>query len=358
MRISGRLGRQGQDDRARPTPARPRRRSSSTRATRRSPTTRGRSCARRRCSARPTSSSPRASRRGRAAARGRRRCRRRRSPTRSSSTRSSAPSTSRPATAFQAWMQGQAAALRGRGDDLSVTIASLDPFAEEADTGAAPARLAVAGGQRPVPQRRRGLRRALRAPGPAARPDPERQRRCSQTTAERNEDLATAFAIFPTFLRESRATLTRLESFSRDADPVVQAPCGRRRRRSRRRSPPSAGSRTQLDTFFAGLRTTIDRAPKGFPALRGILDDDLPPILGRLDPFLASLNSVLEGLRLYKHEITAFLGNAAAATQGCLELDAGTPPAGPLPAHRGAAHARGARRPIRTACRSTARTRT
>ena len=35
--------------------------------------------------------------------------------------------------AFESWMQGQAAALRGRGDDLSVTIASLDPFAREAD---------------------------------------------------------------------------------------------------------------------------------------------------------------------------------------------------------------------------------
>ena len=33
--------------------------------------------------------------------------------------------------AFQAWMEGQAAALRGRGDDLSVAIASLEPFADE-----------------------------------------------------------------------------------------------------------------------------------------------------------------------------------------------------------------------------------
>ena len=35
--------------------------------------------------------------------------------------------------AFQAWMQGQAAALRGRGDDFSVAIASLEPFAEQAE---------------------------------------------------------------------------------------------------------------------------------------------------------------------------------------------------------------------------------
>ena len=39
--------------------------------------------------------------------------------------------------AFQAWMQGQAASLRGRGDDLSVAIASLDPFALFEDVRAA-----------------------------------------------------------------------------------------------------------------------------------------------------------------------------------------------------------------------------
>ena len=35
--------------------------------------------------------------------------------------------------AFQAWMQGQAAALRGVGDDVSVAIASLPSFAEHTD---------------------------------------------------------------------------------------------------------------------------------------------------------------------------------------------------------------------------------
>ena len=80
----------------------------------------------------------------------------------------------------------------------------------------------------------------------------------------------------------------------------------------------------QLDPFFVGLKTAIQRAPSGFSALRKILGDGLPPILNRLDPYLATLNGLLKGVRLYKHEITAFLGNATAATQGFLEIDAET----------------------------------
>jgi virulence factor Mce-like protein len=224
--------------------------------------------------------------------------------------------------AFQAWMQGQAASLRGRGDDLSVTIASLAPFAEEADKAL-----------RLLDSQSRAVSGLFRNGGEVFSALSERQGQLSglirnadtvfTTTAQRDQDLADAFRIFPTFLRESRSTLTRLQTFSSDSDPVVQA-----LRPGAKEIAPAftalGGLSKQLDTFFTGLRTTTDRAPQGFPALRGILDDDLPPILGRLDPFLASLNSVLEGLRLYKREVAAFFANAAAATNGALELAPGS----------------------------------
>ena len=226
-----------------------------------------------------------------------------------------------PATraAFQSWMQGQAASLRGRGDDLSVAIASLDPFAEEADKAL-----------RLLDSPSAAVSGLSRNSGEVFGALSERQGQLSslirnantvfETTARRNEDLATAFTIFPTFLRESRETVTRLERFARESDPVVTAldPAAKEIQPTfaalGRLSP-------QLDDFFVGLRTTIDRAGPGLAALRRLLDDDLPPILGRLDPFLASLNSLLEGVRMYQHEITAFLGNATAATQGFLEVD-------------------------------------
>jgi phospholipid/cholesterol/gamma-HCH transport system substrate-binding protein len=229
--------------------------------------------------------------------------------------------------AFQAWMQGQAASLRGRGDDLSVTIASLEPFATQAQTAL-----------RLLDSQSEAVSGLIRNGGEVFGALSERQGQLRgliqnanavfETTAKRNEDLATAFTIFPTFLRESRATLTRLEQFSRHADPVVTA----LRPTAQEVAPTfaSLGSLSnELDPFFVGLKTTIERAKPGFTALRKILGDDLPPILGRLDPYLASLNSLLAGVQMYKHEVTAFLGNATSATQGFLEID----PVTNLPVH-------------------------
>ena len=45
--------------------------------------------------------------------------------------------------------------------------------------------------------------------------------------------------------------------------------------------------------------------PTGFPALRRLLDDDLPPLLTRLDPFLDELTPILTVIRQYRHEVTA-----------------------------------------------------
>jgi virulence factor Mce-like protein len=225
-------------------------------------------------------------------------------------------------TAFQAWMQGQAAAFRGRGEDFNITLASLPEFATQATRAL-----------RLLDSQSEAVSGLFRNSGEVFSALGERQGQLQglirnantvfETTARRNEELATAFTIFPTFLRESRETLTRLEAFARHADPVTKAlvPTAEEVKPTFAALASFSG---ELDPFFAALKTTIDRAPKGFPALRKILDDGLPPILGRLDGFLASLNGLLQGLDMYKHEITAFLGNATAATQGFLELDPDT----------------------------------
>jgi phospholipid/cholesterol/gamma-HCH transport system substrate-binding protein len=230
-------------------------------------------------------------------------------------------------TAFQAWMQGQAAAFRGRGEDFNITLASLPEFATQATRAL-----------RLLDSQSQALSGFLRNTGTVFGALSERQGQLRgliqnantvfETTARRNEELAEAFRIFPTFLRESRETLVRLEAFARHADPVTQAllPTAREVKPTFTTLATFSG---QLDPFFVALKTTIDRAPKGFSALRRILDDGLPPILTRIDPFFASLNSIFKGLEIYKHEITAFLGNATAATQGFLEID----PETNLPVH-------------------------
>ena len=167
--------------------------------------------------------------------------------------------------AFQAWMQGQAAALRGRGDDLSLAIASLDPFAQRGRPRAATARLAV----------RSGLGGCVRSGGEvfgalSERPGQlrgliENANTVFETTARRNEDLATAFEIFPTFLRESRATLARLETVRRRLGPGRAGAAAGARASSRRRSSRSVASRrsSTRSSPACGGRSTPRRRARG-----------------------------------------------------------------------------------------------
>ncbi len=216
--------------------------------------------------------------------------------------------------AFQAWMVGQAASLRGRGDDLSLAIASLDPFAEEADKLL-----------RLLDSQDQAVQKFVRDGGEVFGALSERQGQLRgfiensatvfATTAARDQELADTFRVFPTFLRESRATLSRLEQFARDTDPVVQAlrPAAQELQPTLLEAERLA---PELESFFAALPRTIAAAPAGFEATRNLLDDDLPPLLAGFDPWLADFNSILEVVRLYRREVTSFLANVAAASNG------------------------------------------
>jgi virulence factor Mce-like protein len=221
--------------------------------------------------------------------------------------------------AFRVWMQGAAAALHGRGDDLSAAIAELDPFAEQTNRVL-----------RILDSQRLAVHQLIRSGGEVFQALSERKGQLRgliqnsatvfATTARRNQQLADTFRILPTFQRESRATLDRLDRFAANTDPLVQ----QLRPAARQLSPTLIAvgkSSPDLEAFFKGLRGTINASRRGLPALRTVLSDDLTPLLSRLgasvggnDPYLAHLNSVVEALDMYKHEITAFLGNAAAVT--------------------------------------------
>jgi virulence factor Mce-like protein len=222
--------------------------------------------------------------------------------------------------AFRVWMQGTAKALRGRGPDLSAAIAELAPFADETD------RLL-----RVLDSQRLAVRRFVHDTGTVFQALSERQGQLSSliqnsetvfnTTARRNREVADLFRILPTFQRESRATLARLNEFAGTADPLVQ----QLQPAAKELSPTLIAAQKaapDLKAFFEGLRGAIKASDPGFPALRRLLSNDLTPLLARLggtvggrEPFLAHFNSIAKVLGMYKHEVTAFLGNAAAALQ-------------------------------------------
>jgi virulence factor Mce-like protein len=215
---------------------------------------------------------------------------------------------------FQTWMQQLAIASAGRGADLSAAIANLEPFAEDAnrvlrvlDTqqGAVQQLVRNTGEVFGALSERRGqLQGLIRNSGTVF-----------ATTARRNRDLEAAFRALPTFLDESRLTLNRLQDFSRNADPLITQlhPSARLLSADLKQVGKVA---PDFRGFFTGLRKVELRSGAALPALRALLDSDLPPVLNQLQPFLAQLTPIVTAAQRYDREITGLLGNAAGATQG------------------------------------------
>jgi phospholipid/cholesterol/gamma-HCH transport system substrate-binding protein len=220
---------------------------------------------------------------------------------------------SRTRLAFQTWMEQAAVALTGRGADLSAAIANLEPFAADAnrvlrvlDTQENAVKQLVnnTGVVFEALSERRGQLRGLI----------ENAGTVFATTARRNRDLRETFVALPTFLDESRLTLNRLDSFAANTNPLITQlhpaaqELSKTLRQVARVTPDFRG-------FFVGLRKVEKRSLTGLPALRRLLDDDLPPLLAQIQPFTQQLGPLVETLNRYRREVTGFLGNGAATTQ-------------------------------------------
>ena len=218
--------------------------------------------------------------------------------------------------AFQTWMQEASVAIGGRGQALSNALGEFEPTFTEFDK-----LFRVLDTQRVAVGQlfRNGAisLEALRGREGQLASLIRNSNAVFTTTARRDRDIEALFRAFPTFLDESKATLARLKAFALDADPAVRqlVPA------AEQLSPTLiAFSRLapQAKGFFEGLETVIERAPAGFPAAQKLFRDEFPPLLRALDPFLRNLNPFITGLGLYKHEITAVLGNVAATTNATL----------------------------------------
>jgi len=217
-------------------------------------------------------------------------------------------------TAFQSWMQESAAAIGGQGGSFSYAIGELEPTFT--DLGKL---FRILDTQRTAVGQllRNGATtfRALRGREGELADFIQSSNAVFTTTAQRDRDIEAIFRAFPTFQDESRLTFNRLRSFALNADPLMRQLVPAAEQLSptlvafARLAPEAKG-------FFEGLSTVIKYAPTGFPALRRFFRDDFPPLLRAADPFLRNLNPILTGLNLYKHEVTSFAANVAAATNG------------------------------------------
>jgi phospholipid/cholesterol/gamma-HCH transport system substrate-binding protein len=221
--------------------------------------------------------------------------------------------------AFQSWQQEAAVAIAGRGADLSYAFGEFEPAFVQFD------RLF-----RQLDSQKLAVKQLFRNGATSLRALRGRQGELAgliensnavfSTTAARDRQIEALFRAFPTFQDESRLTLDRLKSFSIDADPVMKqlVPV------AEQLSPTLIALSKfapQAKGLFEGLEPVIARAPTGFPALRRLFRDEFPPLLRAVDPFLRNLNPVLTGLDLYKHELTATMGNIAATANAKLPVE-------------------------------------
>ncbi|WP_320672614.1 MlaD family protein [Patulibacter defluvii] len=212
--------------------------------------------------------------------------------------------------ALRDYLQRSAAALKGRGSDLSAAIGTLSPFAQDGatllrilDGQAGDVRRLVRNGGETVGalSARRGQLSGLIADAD----------RLFAITDQRRQALQQAMVALPTFERESRRTVSRLGSFSRETDPLV-----RQLRPAARELSPTLRDLQRLSpdlrALFRDLDPLIDASREGLPALTRVTDA-LRPAIDELDPLLREVNPALDLVSRYPQESRAFFANAAMA---------------------------------------------
>lgn len=218
--------------------------------------------------------------------------------------------------AFQTWQQDAALAIAGQGGSLSYAFGEFEPTFTQFDR-----LFRVLDSQRLAVKQlfRNGATslNALRGRQGELQGLIRNSNAVFTTTAARARDIEALFRAFPTFQDESRLTLERLKGFAQNANPVMKqlVPV------AEELSPTLiafSNLAPQAKGFFEGLEPVIDRAPTGFPAVRKLFRDEFPPLLRAVDPFLRNLNPVITGLGLYKHELTATMGNIASISNAKL----------------------------------------
>jgi ABC-type transporter Mla subunit MlaD len=137
-------------------------------------------------------------------------------------------------------------------------------------------------------------------------------------TAANNNAIADTFHVFPTFLNESKATMTRLKAFSLDTDPLIKQlepvaqNLGPTLHSVRVLSP-------DLEHLFVNLGPLITVSQTGLPAVRDILHG-AKPLLGALGPFLEQLNPIFDWIALHQQLTSDFISNGAGALAGLTQL--------------------------------------
>ena len=221
---------------------------------------------------------------------------------------------------FRNWQQELAVGIQGRGQDFNDALGTLPGFARDgADV------LEVLDSQEGAVQR------LVKNTGVVfgALNENERQlqnlitgsKRTFDATASKSDALAETIRIFPTFLDESKLTLSRVQRFSRDTNPLITdlRPVARDLQPTLRDTKALA---PDLERFFDSLDPVIAASETGLPATREVLEG-AEPLLGELGPFLSQINPIFEYFEANQWLVADFLNYGAAALAAKTESPGG-----------------------------------
>jgi virulence factor Mce-like protein len=134
--------------------------------------------------------------------------------------------------------------------------------------------------------------------------------------ASRDDALAETFQVFPTFLRETRSTVRRLEAFARNTDPLV-----RDLREPARDLAPTLRDlgdlSPDLEKLFRNIGPLVRAGERGIPAAERFLEG-AEPVLEATHVFMPELNPILSYLSFARGQVAQFItvGGTALAGNG------------------------------------------
>jgi virulence factor Mce-like protein len=214
--------------------------------------------------------------------------------------------------AFQTWMQQSALAIGTHGQDVNAALGNLGPFADDLDQIVAilhrqdPAVRALVSNTGTVED-------ALAARGGQLRSMVRNLDSVFRVTSRRDRELQQSFVALPTFQREARTTLARLDRFAANTNPLVT----QLRPAARQLSPTLRDLQAvspDLKALFRDLNPLITASKTGFPATQRLLDE-LEPFLAQVHPAMQQVLPILQFIAPYKRELGAFFANSVASTQ-------------------------------------------
>jgi virulence factor Mce-like protein len=213
---------------------------------------------------------------------------------------------------FQIWQQAVAEGINGRGEEINVDFATLEPFVEHANQLVG-VLASQEGALRAVVHNTGVVFDALASRDHQLEGLIVNGERTFHAASEGSQAFADAFRVLPSFERNSRVALKELDSLAADASPFLD----KFRPAERQLTPLVRSAQTfapPLNSFLTSLGPLTQAARRGLPDVATTLNlttpllENIRPVLHNFDPFLQYTGT-------YVREVQGLFANFAAVTQ-------------------------------------------